>query len=297
MGKRLVLAFMAHLPEPLRSRMERHADLDQWLRRALEQAHHTWPDLSPSDESFTVYLAERVPPNLEPEAALKRVRIADLYLACACAQGDPAAHAALDGRFLVQVERAAERVEAPPQVIEETKQALRQWLYIEGNGQPPRITKYSGRGSLRTWLGVVGARMALKMMVDEGRSPEVPMEERLLQCLSHPAVDPELQYLKGGYRVELKESLSEAFAALDPRQRDLLRMHCQEQLNIDKIGAILGIHRSTAARRLTKTRQQLLMLMRRSLMRRLRIGKDTMNSILRLLDSQLPMVLQSVIEG
>lgn len=56
-------------------------------------------------------------------------------------------------------------------------------------------------------------------------------------------------------------------------ERDLLRQHVLHGRTIDEIGAALGVHRGTAARRIARARETLLKGTRRRLMARLRVTR------------------------
>jgi RNA polymerase sigma-70 factor (ECF subfamily) len=89
------------------------------------------------------------------------------------------------------------------------------------------------------------------------------------------------------YKNEFKDALQEAFANLTPRERNLLRHQGLHGLNIDQVGALYGVHRTTAFRWIEKARKALLRETRRALMKRLRVGSGEFLSIMRVVGGDL----------
>src|SRR5262249_43055522 len=77
---------------------------------------------------------------------------------------------------------------------------------------------------------------------------EVPVEDEILAALPAEGSDPEIEHFKRLYAAEFRAALSEAIAGLASRERNLLRHGFADALSIDQIGALYGVHRSTAAR-------------------------------------------------
>ena len=79
----------------------------------------------------------------------------------------------------------------------------------------------------------------------------------------------------------------EAIAELDAEDRTLLRQQIVDQLSIDEIGAAFGVHRATAARWLQRARGALVTATRGRLAARLKLTVDQIDSVIRLVQSQL----------
>jgi RNA polymerase sigma-70 factor (ECF subfamily) len=103
--------------------------------------------------------------------------------------------------------------------------------------------------------------------------------------------------LKQRYRRELKAAFAAAFATLDARSRNVLRSHYLEGLNIDEIGVLNGVHRTTAARWRADARQSLLKATRRQLQESLGANVTEVDSILRMIRSQLDVSLSRLLRG
>lgn len=278
--------FVAHLAPPLRAKIEHPAALEQSLAAACDTARAAWPQLALEPADFVAYLAERVPEDADPVDALERLHLTDLYLACACASGAATAISAFEEHVAASLGHAFGRMRLSPAAAEELRQALREQLFVGTAGGPPLIKSYSGRGQLRGWLRIIAARAAGRM-IDRGNR-ELLLTNSVLGGLAPPTLDPELEHLKATYRAEFAEAFQAALASLTARERNLLAQHYLDGLSIDEIGLIYGVHRATIARWLARARTDLLKRTRSALMRRLRIDRSGFESIMRLIESQLP---------
>jgi RNA polymerase sigma-70 factor, ECF subfamily len=207
---------------------------------------------------------------------------ADLYLACACAQGEPRALAEFEKRYLAEVPSYLARMDVSRATVDEVQQRLREKLLI---GTPPRIADYSGRGPLGGWMRVVAIRTALDFARAE--KPHAPLDEDGPLALASPAPDPELDYIKTRYRKEFKTAFQAALLQLEKRERNVLKLHFLDGLGIDEIGAFYRVHRATVARWLVRVRQILLEQTRKALAEKLRLGESELESLMNLVQSQL----------
>ncbi|MCW5807996.1 MAG: transcriptional regulator, partial [Deltaproteobacteria bacterium] len=99
--------------------------------------------------------------------------------------------------------------------------------------------------------------------------------------------DPELALLRRTYAAEFRTAFAAAVSALAPEDRLLLRQHHVDGLGIDRLAALHGCHRATAARRVAAARTAVFETVRRRLLSNLRIGGQTFDSLLRLVQSEL----------
>ncbi len=261
-------------------------ELDEALQQIIASAEAAWPGVRVEAPAFMAYLAHRVDPEAADAAALERVRTDDLYLAHACALGDTAALSALEAKVLPGVEPALARLRISAEMVDEVKQMVRtEVLVSRGADRGPGIEGYSGRGRLASWLRIIAVRSAGRLM-DRGRR-EVLLTESVLGDLTPPSGDPEVEYLKGTYRVQFRAAFAQALTEIPGDQRELLCQHYLERLTIDDLGEAMGVHRATAARRVARAREVLLTATRRNLMSQVRVGRTECDSILRLIESQL----------
>jgi len=258
------------------------------LEAMLREARAAWPDLLVRDDDFIAYVAQRLPPG----ESLAQWCTRDLYLALGCAGGEARAIAAFERHCLDGIDGALAHLSAAPDVVSEVKQRLRCTLFV-GDGKPPGITNFSGRGSIRAWVRAIVLREALALMRPLRKA--MPLDEVSLQKRLLPADDPEISFLKRTYRHEFKTAFTAALARLSDRERLLLKLQLLDGLSIDKLGELYRVHRSTAARWLEQARNQLIKATLTTMRTRLRVEPDALNSILRLISSQLEMNLGSLV--
>jgi len=259
------------------------AAVDRILSAALTDADAAWSGVALDPERYASYVAERLPDG-PVTSGLAHMALGDLYLACAAGDGNPRALGALDALIARAVAMAADAARAAATVRDEAAQVVRTLLLLPRPERPPAILDYTGRGPLGGWLRIIATREVVRLARRSGR--EVELGEALL---ADPALgdDPVLHGLKERYRHELADAFREALAALGPKERTLLRYQLIDGLGIDDIGAILRVHRATAARRLARVRDALVANTRARLAERLRIGDDEVESIIRLVQSEL----------
>ncbi len=234
-------------------------------------AQRTCPTVRLPPDVFTAYLRERLPPEISPPIALRRMHTSDLYLACACSLGDPNALAAFDQRCLGQLDRVLSKLGIDSDVIAEVKQEIR-YRVLVGNGGRAEIVDFAGHGDLRGWVRVMATRQALRRQGAARR--EVPVEDdELLQRMVEPDT-PELDYMKGFYRHEFKRAFESALQALPYR-----------------------VHRATAARLLARARALVLEATRDRLMSQLEVSSQDLDSILRMIWSRIEISLRALRRG
>lgn len=253
------------------------------LSAALADASAQWSGVSLEPERYAAYVAERLPDG-DATAALAQMALGDLVLACASADQQPRALEALDALISRAVAMASDAARAPAVVRDEAAQVVRTLLLLPRPERPPAILDYAGRGPLGGWLRIIATREVVRLAKKTGR--EVELGDALL---ADPGLadDPVLRGLKERYRQELADAFRDALAALGPKERTLLRYQLIDGLGIDDIGAILRVHRATAARRLARVRDLLVADTRARLAERLRIADDEVESIIRLVQSEL----------
>jgi RNA polymerase sigma-70 factor (ECF subfamily) len=258
------------------------------VERILAEGRAAWPAVVIEPAALRESLAGRELG--DPE----RLSAAELYLAVACARGDAAALAAFDQRYLSQVPRFVSRIDSAPSFADELKQTVRALLFVgAGLGEAPKILTYSGRGPLEGWVRVVTIHAALKLKKDDGRL--VPGAEPAEHEPS-PGADPEIGYLKAHYRQEFEQALERGVKALAVEERNTLRLYFLDGLSVVQIGAIQQVHASTVSRRLATARKALLVEVQKALREQLKVSPSELESVLRLLQSQMDVSLRSMFQ-
>ncbi len=270
-------------------------ELGPVLVDVLVRARAQWPDLAYPDELFMRALALRVGPEPALAEAIGKLHVEDLYLACACSAGEPAALLGFEARCGEVIRRAASSVGAIETERDDLAQVVRERLLVApASGGEPRIVSYSARGSLVAWVRVVATREAARMLPIARR--EVAAEDDELAQLVAPDADPELGYLKRLYRAEFKQAFQQAVEALPARERLVLRQHVLDGLGIDQLAALHQVHRATAARWIEGARQAILTATQRELVHRLALSRTELTSVIRMISSQLDVSLSRLLE-
>jgi RNA polymerase sigma-70 factor, ECF subfamily len=287
-------AFLDGLAPALRPAFAAAAELAGLLDQILQQARASYPALALPPELFLRYLAERVPPGGDPIAALRRLKSADLYLACACVQQLPGALETLEQQHFPTVRAAVARLTGSESALDDLTQHLLERLMARRPGTIRRLERYAGRGDLAGWLCVTAVREARALK--QRRERERPADDALLEGLVSPGADQEIAYLKQLYRREFQEAFAQALAQIGAADRNLLRYQLLHDLSIDEIGRIFKVHRATAARRLERLRARLVLATRQALMERIRIDPAQLESIMRLIGSEMHVSIQRLLK-
>jgi len=242
----------------------------------LETCRAAHPDLDIDPDAFLAYVAERDSGSDES--------LADLYLAFGCLRGLPAALRAFDATYGGELDRVLRGL-GRRGLDDDAKQILKLRLFV---GPTAKIATYTGRGPLRRWLRVAATRLVLEV----ARTKEQPAEDWAIAALPDASDDPELAYLKAHYTAALKTAFVDALARLTDRQRTLLAQYHVDELTIDQLGALYGVHRVTAARWVARAQIQLRQTMLDLLHDRIGISPDDLRNVTRLVRSQLTLSLR-----
>jgi RNA polymerase sigma-70 factor (ECF subfamily) len=290
----LLRPFLDAAPPAVRPVLEAVADLERRLWSLVAEGRAAWPDLPLPAAELVAFVARQVTPDLA-EAALDGLRPADLYLACACARGLPAAIAAFDRDYIREVDIALARMRIGPPRLSDVKQLVRQRLFVGGGtaGAPTsagKISEYGGRGDLRRWVRSVAVRTCLNDL-RKGKREVLVDDDHLIAQHAVASDDPEVEYMKRTYAGEFKAAFAEALGGLGPRDQTLLRYHHVDGLNIDEIGAIYRVHRVTAFRWIEKAKEHLVKATLDALKARLKLPSGELDSVLRMIRSQIHLSL------
>ncbi len=218
-----------------------------WLKGG--QAH---PGFVVSQVRFCAELVRRLPRHAAARG-LAELRAADLYLALGCLSREQAALSTFERSILLPLQRDVTRRHGDLDAAEVVQQ-LRTRLLLEG-----RLADYSGRGSLRGYVRMAAERLALDLRRARragGAVPEAdaPPAERLAPSREGP--ERRLVAFDAAHRVQ--RALSAAARELTPKERQLLRMHHEQGLTVEKIARELGAPRSTVGLWLVQLRSRLL---------------------------------------
>ena len=257
------------------------------LEEKLEKARAAWPGLDIATADFVDYLAQRI--QVSSPQSLNEFDIDGLYLAFACSIGNPRAQRHLYQTYQPRVEAALGRLQDVVS-LDDVIQITFDRLLRSTPTRCMAITKFGGRSTLDKWLVAVAFRQGYRALQRRGKVARGQVEEDLCDVIVE-ASDPELRMLKSNYRAHFKEAFHEAFAMLEPQERNIFRFQYMDRLNLEQFGALMGVSRATAARRRTRARQRLCELTRQLLGQRLALSPDELDSMMVMIESQLDISL------
>jgi RNA polymerase sigma-70 factor (ECF subfamily) len=256
----------------------------------LAEARAAWPAIAVDAQTFVDDTRARLAPEATAADA-RALHAADLWLASACAAGDTAALAAFDDQYLSPLTGVLRATGLAADQIDDAVQDLRTRLLV-GDGRP-RILDYAGRADLRLWVRTAAVRAGIDLI---RQRRDLPIEDEELAAMPAILDDPELAHLKDRYRDELRGAVSDAITGLPPRDRLLLRYTYVDGLTVDRVGAIYGVHRATAARWVSAARDTLAEATRAALVAKLGVTPSELRSIARLVESQIELSLRRLLD-
>jgi RNA polymerase sigma-70 factor (ECF subfamily) len=199
----------------------------------------------------------------ELHAYVGALRLADLGLACACADGVAEAWEHFVGIYRgylracagAMLKRSGGAAEA-----EELADSLFAELYgLSAERRGSLLRYFHGRSSLKTWLRAVLAQRHVDKIragrkfeelgdEDRGDGTQRPVAAGVLQA----AADPH----RVKYLLKFTEALQTALDNLDARDVERLRMYYAEEKKLAEIGRALEEHESSVSRHLEKVRRE-----------------------------------------
>lgn len=261
------------------------AELERALALAWSELSARHPGIAEHGGAFADHVAARWPLDVEPLTHVRGLAWPDLALAFLALRGDTSALTELSERLRPIVARVVARGDGPD--ADELSFALEGKLF---DPQDSKLAGYVGGGELEGWLSVMATRTWLNLKRARGREqltadvePAAPLQDRV--------DSPELAYLKELYREQFRAAFERAATSLSPEERNVLSAYYSKRANIDAIAASRGIHRATAARRVSRAREQLLSETRRLLLAELQLPRSDLESVMRLIQSQLHVTL------
>ncbi len=254
------------------------------LAGVWEAARVRWPSVVIDQTAFVAYASRHA----TQQVALDRWSAVELYLTCAVLSADPHAVAAFEVEYFRPLDRALARF-CDPGLIEDAKQVLRVRLLVRNeDGDPPRIATFTGRGPLGKWLEVAAVRTAVSL---RRKDRDVPIEDHALAALQGVGADPKLVHLQQTYLAEFTKAWRAGLSELEPRDRTLLRLHLLDRLSVETLGALYGVHATTAARWLRQVRERLADRVREHMRSGLHVSSAELESIVAMIHSQMDVTL------
>lgn len=259
------------------------------VAQALDAARRAWPEVDVDEPVFVRHLAAHLPGT----GSLTSVATSDLYLAVACASGQPAALATFESTFSADLRAVVRRASASVD-LDEVMQGLRESLFVPRDGRAPKIAEYGGRGELRAWLRVVATRAALNAAVRGPKERPVENDQELADAVGDTS-SAELVYFRVHYESEMKAVLPLALEALSVRERLYLRQHYLDELTLEDMSRMHGVHPATIKRHLAGARAMLTERIQRLLCERLGLSPSEFNSVLALVRSRFQVTMRRLL--
>jgi RNA polymerase sigma-70 factor (ECF subfamily) len=249
------------------------SEIGAGVESAVERARKRWPGIGCARDDLLRHV----------EGLGTRCGDLDLFgdelcLACASLHGDELAVRVLDRDYVGRIAPSLTRLGTHEDFVEEVTQLLRQRLLLPPD---PRIAAYAATGPLLAWVRVVALRLGLGL---RRSAPPAPHELQAEHLLDEPRADAS-EFPR--YRDALDAAVRRAFANLELRERNLLRLHYLDGLNLDKLGQLYGVHRATAARWLADLRRGMLEEIQEDVRQHLNITPSEFRSVLLLIQSHL----------
>ena len=199
----------------------------------------------------------------EITAYLETLNVADLALACACGAGNSAAWEDFISRYRSELYRAARAIAG-----DSAGRELADSLYAELFGLESREGRrrtlfdyFHGRSKLGTWLRAILAQRHVNEIRRTRRTESLDAPGNAddpgvaIDPVAPAGETPEPERVR--YLALLQATLSEALAALEPRDRLRLAYYYLEDLTLAEIGRLLGEHEATVSRKLDRARRDL----------------------------------------
>ncbi len=251
-----------------------------------EKATARWPEVAVAPSAFMGYLGERIPEDVDLLTALRAIHAADLYLACACFLGDPAALSAFEQAFIHRVPVYLARGNAPLDFIEEVQQRVRTRLFTTARGRP-KIATYSGRGPLGAFVRITAVRTAADLDQDQAQQQSPLSYQFEARALQPSITDPELAALKRGHGAIVNRAIQAALAALPPRDATLLRLYFLEEVTYDSLARMYHVRRRQVRRWVDKIRAGIIEHTRRTLVEEFSLSHSEVDSLIRAVSGDL----------
>jgi RNA polymerase sigma-70 factor (ECF subfamily) len=208
------------------------------------------------DRSATKALAGRSPSSADLDRYFSSLHLADLALACACAQGHAGAWDHFVAQFRPALYRAADAVDAGGGA-REVADALYAELYglnEKGGERRSLFLYFHGRSSLSTWLRSLVAQRYVDRIRETRRLAPLPEDESAAGLPAAPASpDPD----RPRFAAAMRAALGLVIGVLAPKDRLRLGCYYAQEMTLAQIGRVTGEHEATVSRHLARTRREI----------------------------------------
>lgn len=261
-------------------------------RDGYQRAASERPELRCAERAFLRVLLTRLARDPEVQD------FAEIALVGACADGDAQAVAVFERAYMTAASASLKRLRVSAAESDEVLQRVRLKLLVpERTGELPAIAAYAGSGKLKSFVRVVATREAVSLLRTK-RPNEAGSE---LEGLAASFDDPALKELAQRSREAMKRGFETAVAELSSRDRNILRLHFLDGVELNAIARLYSVHRVTASRWLSDIRESLLEKVRDHVQRELALTDSDVASVVRLaredLDASVERILRTPTRG
>jgi len=257
-------------------------EVEQQLCALHARGRESWQGVELDVATFLALAANQL-----DDGPFDDVRADELYLAIACVARVKQAIIAFDKHYLAGLTSALIRQGRDPAAAADVVQVVRVRFLVGDADHAPKVAEYNGRGSLAAWLRVAASRAAVTAFRKHRR--ETAIDDLAIASRS---CNPNITVLGTQLGNEFEAAFRSSFAALPPRERNLLRYQVIDRLGIDRIAALHSVHRATAARWIAHARKALIEGVRCQLQDRLGVDRQELDSTLRQLASRIDLSLR-----
>jgi RNA polymerase sigma-70 factor, ECF subfamily len=237
--------------------------LEALVAQSYARAHARHSDLGLAPEAFSTHLHSIIrkhlgsnPPHSAALDFVAMLHLDDLYLTFACAQGSEAAW----GRFAVSyggyIRRVSECACSSKDLARDLADSVLGHIFLPDSTGRSRMASYAGLSPLAAWLAVVikhhaehERRLKSNNLESIDRMPDLSDQTSILKV--------EATIRAGKYERPIKDSLQCALSLLSERERTMLRLRYEQQLQVRQVARLFGVKPPAISRQLDRTREKL----------------------------------------
>jgi RNA polymerase sigma-70 factor (ECF subfamily) len=249
----LVDVYLKHASPPTAEKAEISAAIEAITRAASPR----FPALGVSAETFVRHLARALPNSRDVVAAAPGFHAEDFLLVVAALEGEAAAKDRIIRDYTASIPAQVARINRSRAFADDVIQELSTRLFVPEDDRESKLLGYSGRGSLGAFLRTMATRTAQNMMRGKRETPEQEIAEP--EGADTTGRSPERALARASRLHAFTEMLRRAIVDLSAEDREGLRLHYVEGKSIEAVAAAFKISRATAARRLARAREAVLL--------------------------------------
>jgi len=240
-----------------------HRELEVLVVRSYAIAYAYHGDLGLDLEAFSSHLysiiRKRLGGDSSPAAALELVGnlyLSDIYLTLACSQGSPLAWNRFIALYGDPIRRICKCVCHSNDAAGELADSLPGQLFLPGATGRSRIASYGGFSPLSAWLTVIIKHCAVSEHRLRSHYPE--SIDQIHDVADHASIlRIEAALRDGRYGELIRDSLQAAVSLLSDRERIILHLRYERQLQVSQVAQMFGIKPPSMTKQLDRARHKL----------------------------------------